>query len=229
LHLLPGALAVLFASLVGPLIILAELPLLLLPSLWAVCVLIPVELGYLLVQGKQRNGRFSLNGIVCYRTPMPVRTYVFLIPVLLVWGVVAFLLGQPSEAYLSNSIFSWMPSWFHTMFTIDTTRAHDPTIARLAVMLYLVTNPATAFVEELYFRGYLLPRIEHLKGWAPFTSTVLFSLQHFFSPWQNLGRILAFLPIAYAVTWKKNIAISIITHCALNVLSGILLLLTLYR
>jgi len=228
LHLLPGGLNVLFACLVGPLIIRAGLPLLLLPSLWAVCVLIPLELGYLLVQGKRRNGRFSLNGIVQYRTPMPVRTYVLLVPVLFAWGILGFLLGQPSETYLSSTIFSWMPNWFHTMFVIDSTGARGTTMAWLAVVLFLVTNPAAAFVEELYFRGYLLPRMTHLNGWAPIVSTGLFSLQHFFSPWQNLGRILAFLPIAYTVVWKKNIAISIITHCTLNVLSATLLLLALF-
>ena len=71
------------------------------------------------------------------------------------------------------------------------------------VVLYMLTDPAAAFVEELYFRGYLLPRIAHTKGWAPLISTVLFSLQHLFSPWQNLGRILAFLPIAYTVACKR--------------------------
>jgi uncharacterized protein len=228
LHLLPGGLNVLFACLVGPLIIWAKLPLLLLPSMWAFCVLIPVELGYLLIQGKRRNGRLSLEGIVQYRTPMSVRSYVFLVPVLFIWGILGFLMGQPSEAYLSTTLFAWMPGWFHTMFAIDTSGARGPAIARLAVVLFLVSNPAAAYVEELYFRGYLLPRIAHLNGWAPLINTVLFSAQHFFSPWQNLGRILAFLPIAYAVAWKKNIAISIIVHCTLNVLSAILLLLTLF-
>ena len=229
LHLLPGALIVIFASIVGPLIARAGLPLLLVPSLWAICVLIPVELGYLLVQGKRRNGRLSLDGIVVYRERMPARTYVLLIPALLIWGVLGFLVGQPTEPYLNATVFSWVPGWFQAMFGIDAAAPYGPAIAWLAVVLYLITNPAAAFVEELYFRGYLLPRIAHLRGWAPLVSAVLFSLQHFFSPWQNLGRILAFLPIAYAVAWKKNIAISIIAHCTLNVISASLLLLALSR
>ena len=93
-------------------------------------------------------------------------------------------------------------------------------------------HAAAAFVEELYFRGYLLPRIAYLRGWAPLINTVLFSFQHLFSPWGNLGRILAFLPIGYTVFWKKNIYIGIIVHCTLDLLEAVILLvplLLLYR
>ena len=44
-------------------------------------------------------------------------------------------------------------------------------------------------VEEMYFHGYLLPRISRLGAWAPLVNTVLFSLYHFFTPWLNVGRI----------------------------------------
>jgi membrane protease YdiL (CAAX protease family) len=44
-------------------------------------------------------------------------------------------------------------------------------------------------VEEMYFRGYLLPRISRLGAWAPLVNTVLFSLYHLFTPWLNVGRI----------------------------------------
>src|SRR5947209_16534842 len=84
LHLLPGVLIVLFAIIVGPMVISAGLPLLLIPSLWVLCVLIPFELGYLLYQGKRRNGRLSLHGIVLYRESVSVKLYVLLIPALLV-------------------------------------------------------------------------------------------------------------------------------------------------
>jgi membrane protease YdiL (CAAX protease family) len=229
LHLLPGVLIVLFALIVGPLVISAGLPLLLVPSLWVLCVLIPFEVGYLLYQGKKRNGRFSLRGIILYREPMPVKAYLLLIPPLIVWGVIAFLITQPTQSSLIKTLFFWMPSWFLSLFTVSNTGGHPQTVLLLAVLLYMFTNPAAAFVEELYFRGYLLPRMAYLRGWAPLLNTVLFSLQHLFSPWQNPGRILAFLPVAYTVAWKKNIVVAIITHCLLDALSASLLLVMLYR
>ena len=55
-------------------------------------------------------------------------------------------------------------------------------------------------VEELYFRGYLLPRMEWMGRWAPLVNVSLFSLYHFWSPWQIVGRILGFGPTVYAVS-----------------------------
>jgi hypothetical protein len=73
-------------------------------------------------------------------------------------------------------------------------------------------------VEELYFRGYLLPRIPASRTWAPLVNVILFSLYHFFTPWQNALRIVALVPLVYAVSWKRNIYLSIFTHCLLNTL-----------
>ena len=77
-------------------------------------------------------------------------------------------------------------------------------------------------VEELYFRGYLLPRMEWMGRWAPLVNVSLFSLYHFWSPWQMLGRILALAPTVYAVRWKENIYLGMVVHCTLNTLGIVL-------
>jgi hypothetical protein len=46
------------------------------PSIFALLlafafILVPVELGYLLYQGKKKTGRFTLQGIISYRNPIP--------------------------------------------------------------------------------------------------------------------------------------------------------------
>jgi membrane protease YdiL (CAAX protease family) len=75
-------------------------------------------------------------------------------------------------------------------------------------------------VEELYFRGYLLPRLARYGWWAPAINTVLFSLYHFFTPWQNLTRILALLPMVYAVWGRRDIRIGLGAHVMLNLASS---------
>jgi hypothetical protein len=45
---------------------------------------------------------------------------------------------------------------------------------------------------------------------------VLFSLYHFFTPWQLVGRILVLLPMVYAVWWRRNIYIGMVVHCLGN-------------
>ncbi len=230
LHLLPGILIVLFAVAAGFIASKVGLPLLLIPSLWVLLVLIPFELGYLLVQGKKRNGKLSLQGIVLYREPAPLKSYLLLIPALVVWAIIAFLVIAPgAQTFLFDTLFFWVPSWFVALFAPVSTNGHPPTTLVVTVLLYLLMNPAAALVEELYFRGYLLPRIAYLKGWAPLVNTMLFCLYHLHSPWQLPGRLLGFLPVAYAVSWKKNISIGIITHCLLDLLSAVALLVMLYH
>lgn len=79
--------------------------------------------------------------------------------------------------------------------------------------------------EELYFRGYLLPRISRFGALAPVINVVLFSLYHFFTPWRNLGRILGLLPMVYTVWWKRDIRIGIAVHVLGNLLSMLSVLL----
>ena len=68
-------------------------------------------------------------------------------------------------------------------------------------------------VEELYFRGYLLPR---MKGkFAILFQSFLFAAYHFFSPWMIIAITLGFLPILFGVK-KKNIYVGIIAHILCN-------------
>ncbi|MFN2272167.1 MAG: lysostaphin resistance A-like protein, partial [Anaerolineae bacterium] len=76
-------------------------------------------------------------------------------------------------------------------------------------------------VEEMYFRGYLLPRLSRFGAWAPLINTLLFSLYHFFTPWQNVTRIIALIPMVYVGWWKKNIYLGMIVHCLANTFSAI--------
>lgn len=88
----------------------------------------------------------------------------------------------------------------------------------------VVNGIAGPVVEEMYFRGYLLPRISRLGAWAPLVNTVFFSPYHFFTPWLNVGRIIGLLPMVYAAWWKRSIYVSMAVHVLGNVISMLLLL-----
>jgi uncharacterized protein len=82
----------------------------------------------------------------------------------------------------------------------------------------LVINGLVApTIEELYFRGHLLPRISRFGWWAPLINVILFSFYHFWMPWGFFSRLLLMLPLAYIAQWKKNVLLTIIAHCAINI------------
>jgi CAAX protease family protein len=190
-------------------------------------VLVPSELGYLLLQGKKLNGHYSLKGIVLFRDRIPLWQFFLFIPLLLVWCVFCFgVLSSKLDPILLDSLFKWMPGWF---FVGDLSH-YSRTVLFIAVVLGFIFNGFLGpVVEEMYFRGFLLPRLGHIGVWGPLLNVVLFSLYHFFSPWQNLTRIIALLPYVYAVWWKRNIYIGIFTHCALNIIGMVMLLLAILK
>jgi CAAX protease family protein len=80
----------------------------------------------------------------------------------------------------------------------------------------LALNVVVPWVEELYVRGSLLPRMQRLGPWAPLVNTALFSLYHVWLPWEFFGRLAALLPAVYIVWWNRDIRVSIWVHILLN-------------
>jgi uncharacterized protein len=80
----------------------------------------------------------------------------------------------------------------------------------------IIAGFAGPIVEEFYFRGYLLPRLDQFGRTAPLVHAVLFSLYHFWTPWQNPSRIALSWAMAQ-VTWKtRSIYPAMLAHCVLN-------------
>ncbi len=218
LHLFPGGLITAFFFLAAPALIRAGFPPLLPFYLAILLILIPFELGFLFYQGKKRNGRYSLDDIVLYREHAPIRQMIFLIIVLFLWSGITFTLLPKFDTFLAETFFAWFPIWSFPANLLGNISQYSQAALTVTIVAgFLLNGIAGPVVEELYFRGYLLPRIPSSKGWAPFINVLLFSLYHFFSPWQNLTRILAFLPLSSVVAWKRNIYISMCAHCLLNV------------
>ncbi len=215
-HLLPGVLITSAFVLLGPWLRINHLPPLLALLIPILIVLIPFELGLIIFLGFRQNKKLSLKGIVLNRKSLPLKDYLLLIPFLLIWSVMIFTLLKNFDQAIMSNFFSWLPDWFQIgQFNSGD---YSQTILTTTFILFLLLNGfAGPIVEELYFRGFLLPRMEYLKGWAPLVNVLLFSLYHFFSPWQFFTRILAFYPLAYVVRWKNNIYLSMVTHGLLNI------------
>lgn len=181
---------------------------------------IPVQLGILLIKGWQRNGRLSLEGVVRYRQPVPWWQYLVFVPLLAGWSLVALaLISPPVERVLIRTVFAWFPVGLAS--PADPGQFVNQPAVRTLLVIHLLTNGLFGpLVEELYFRGYLLPRISRFGAWSAVLNAVLFSLYHFFTPWQNVGRIIALIPLVYVVYRRRSIYIGVGTHILLNVVGA---------
>jgi membrane protease YdiL (CAAX protease family) len=173
--------------------------------------LIPFELGVLLYQGKKRNNRISRQGIVMYRRPIPIWQYFLWAPILFgVIGIV-FTVMKPVDNFLQTNLFSMIPllenglSGGYSRETLMITYG-------LIIIFVAFVGP---LVEELYFRGFLLPRMNYAGKWALLLHCFLFALYHTWSPWFIITRTIGFLPIAYA-SKRGNLYLAIVLHIMCN-------------
>lgn len=231
LHLLPGLLVVLFYMITAPIAVKSGFPSLFALLIGILVIIVPFELGLLFYEGKKKNGRFSLKGIVLNREKMPVWQYfIFVLVIVAVGDVGLSLVSRMLDGIIIEKFFAWVPKWFYITDFINNVSHYSKTSLIITWILgVLLSGIVGPVVEEMYFRGYLLPRISRLGGWAPFISTLLFSLYHFHTPWQNIDRIISLLPLTYSVWWKRNIYISMIAHCIMNVAGMVGLITIIFR
>lgn len=214
LFLIPGALMTVAFVVLVPAVGAVGLPPITALLIAIVGVLVPIELGVVLWAAREADGG---DLVIPYRQSLPIRTWLWLVPVLIVAAFLGFGLHQAIEPALIDRLFGWLPDWFVTPISMDALGDFSATAWTVTLVAFLVVNGLLGpIVEEVYFRGYLLPRMEWMGAWAPLVNVSLFSLYHFWSPWQLVARILGFGPTVYAVRWKRNVYLGMVVHCSLN-------------
>jgi membrane protease YdiL (CAAX protease family) len=211
LHLLPGILVGCFYFLARQPVANMGYPSIVALMLAYAFILIPVELGFLLYQGKKKTGRFTLRGIISYRNSIPWWQYLVWVLIISIATGAIFTLLKPVDAFLQERAFFWMPD---INYGLDGDYSRTILIVTYSMYLVLVVF-LSPLVEELYFRGYLLPRVN--GKFATLFHSFLFAAQHVLTPWRLITRTLALLPLVYGVK-KKNIYIGIIVHILVNLL-----------
>jgi membrane protease YdiL (CAAX protease family) len=215
LHLLPGALTAAAFYLLGPVAMRAGYPPIAAGVLAAAVFVVGGELGWLLRQAHRRTGTWSVTAVLPFR-PGPFTWRKGLLVVgLFAWAFAVSALGIGVS--MKDSFFSWMPEWAldpipDTYATTGSSTAGVVTAIGFLVIL-VILGP---FVEELYFRGYLMPRIGRFGAWAALINVSLFAAYHLWKPWDTINLILVLGPTVYAVWRLKDIRVGIALHISLN-------------
>lgn len=213
LHLAPGianmaAILLGFATLWNP-----SLPPELIYGVFAnVFVLIPAQLGYLYYLAKKRqNPGFSLEGIVVYNRKISWPRYFIWVPAILAPTAVIFLTLEPITNWLESSFVG-----VNIFARYESTGVSD--VAGIVLIAHIALSGIfVPITEELYFRGYLLPRMpERFGRLKPVAHSLLFSIYHFDTPWMIPVRTLGILPLIYTTIHTRNVRPAIFAHCLVN-------------
>ncbi|MBN2499254.1 MAG: CPBP family intramembrane metalloprotease [Anaerolineales bacterium] len=225
LHILPGALVTLGFILFKPLLDASGYPPLFAFLLAILFVDLPVMWGILLYEGWKKNGRLSLDGVVLFRDKLTWKRFLLVFIGAFVVAYLLIMLAAPLTNILTTSVFSRLPEW---MF-LEEQSQYQAYAKNVLIMVFtfqlVLTGVVLPWTEELYFRGYLLPRITRYGKWVPLIGGVLFGLYH---SWQMFGFFSVFLlgvVLGYVVWKTRDIRLSISLHVAANAFARLAFLL----
>jgi membrane protease YdiL (CAAX protease family) len=216
LHLFPGIIILLIALVFSNPIIGINLPLYLSLILSIILGLIPTELAIIIFFA--RKTKQKIKDVILFNEKIPFKKSLPSIIVSSAIAIIGLVVLPNIESQLWGHTFDFIPDWFK----IDNLNIAEMKYLKLTLVLNLLFNGFFGpLVEEVYFRGFLLPRMKVFGKLAPLINVILFSLYHFTTPWAIISRILATTPLVYSVWANEKIKIGIIVHCALNIFSGI--------
>ena len=222
-HILPGVFILILFVITAPPAMRAGLPPLV-AVLGSATVGLAFQLWHLLHEGKKRNGKWSLTGIIQYNESMPLRQYFVLVPLFLVPTFIIGILTDPIGKALLN-LMPWLPEWFemrNASLLIQYPR--NVLVLTYLLLVFPINGIAAPVIEELYFRGYLMPRLSRFGRWTPVLAAALFTLYHFWQPYYWFTQFIFYLPVVYGVWRMRNVKLGIIVHAALNTIGGLLTL-----
>lgn len=179
--------------------------------------LVPIEIGTILLWSTRSIGEASLSTATAYGRRGTVVDYVVL-PILLFvcWGLLSVAVA-PVSLYLETHLSGWLPVWATQEALMNGLAGSSSTQRSITLAVAaLLSGFVAPVVEELYFRGFLLPRMARWGWMAPVANSLLFAVYHFYFPGNVPGIFVAFVPVSYVVMVRKNWRIGLVVHSLFN-------------
>ena len=200
-----------------------NIPYILLFCILGTVILVPMELGIIMVASKKEYGTYSLKS--AFKGQEKLALWKIVLIAFVFFGIAGLLSAfiAPIEnqlfAGMRSSVLNNLPMGFDWK-DLEHLKSFSRPILIFTCIYYAVFNVLIGpITEELFFRGYLTSHYKKQSSFTPILIAALFSLYHFWLPFNNIFRILAFAPVAYVAYKKKNIYISICFHCICNLFS----------
>ena len=198
------------------------------PHILLFCILgtftvVPIELGIILFASKKEIGKLSLKSAFAGQQKMPVwKIVLFAFLLFSLAGLLSITVAPLENNILSpvrQAVLNRLPvgfDWQNTGYI----KTYPKSILIITCVYYGIFNVILGPVtEELFFRGYLTSHYKKQNSLTPILIVILFSLYHFWLPFNNVFRILVFGSAAFITYKKKNIYISMCFHCMCNLFS----------
>lgn len=175
---------------------------------------VPVSWVIMIHHVRKEAGRFSLADAFPWRDPVPWWQFLVIgVPLIVFSMFMVAGIGPQVETALLHGFFGWVPEWF--------VMRPDPTmfnglprglLISLWALMFFGMVIAGGITQEVYSRGFLLPRTQQLGLLAPAYNALYFAMLHTIAPWAWPVFFLMTVPWAYMVWWRRSIKIGLFIH-----------------
>jgi hypothetical protein len=189
-------------------------------------VIVPLELGCLAIVARRTTGSWSPLAATAYRSRLPparLLTMAFGLAIWFLFTLIAWI--SLLEGWAIDLLSPWVPGSI-LQFAQTNGGGDLPSagvVAAFLIIAFVFNGLVGPITEELYFRGYLLPRIDRYGVWAPVLNTLLFSIYHVWTPWRWPQIAAGFLPLALAAWRTRSIYVSMTAHVIINIVFLVML------
>ncbi len=189
-------------------------------------VIVPLELGCLAIVAHRTTGSWSPLAATDYRSKLPLRRLLPMAIGLAIWFIFTLIAWIALlEGWVIDRLSPWVPDSI-LQFAQMSAEGDLPSagvIAALLIIAFVFNGLVGPITEELYFRGYLLPRVDRYGIWAPVLNTLLFSIYHVWTPWRWPQIAVGFLPLTLAAWRTRSIYVSMTAHVIVNIVFLVML------
>lgn len=216
-HLYPGIIITIVFVFLTPAVVHRGYP----PQMGALLAIVIAALPLFILHLRSARRRENRTGILqlnLFTNRLPGWKLAAYVAGLVVLSFAIWTATEPLNRVITEKFLGFLPDWF----TVQDFAGYSKTVILQTLFVNLLVNGVLApLVEEYYFRGYLLARMQTWGRSAFLVNGILFSLYHFWQPQIWLTLILAMTPLAW-VTWKtRDLRVAIYTHCLLNLLGAL--------
>lgn len=198
-------------------------------------LLIFVIVGILLIKSESKKLNISFSERLCLKK-IDVKQWLISLGIMILGIIVSFMVTPLIEPFINITglnIPDYMPFWLDP--SIDPIVTDMEILSPgypikgnyLLVVFMAITLLLNILAEEIYFRAWLLPKMQSLGKWSWVANGVLFALYHTFQLWLFPMLVVVSLTTALVVYLSKSLWPAFAMHIVANfliVIVGILIL-----
>jgi len=185
---------------------------------------IPVSWWLMVRETRRESGTFSVRAAFPWLRPIPLWQYLVIgLPMIAISIAIIAGLGPIVSGGIRDALPLNVPSWFLLEPDPEAfAQLSQPVLVSMWLTMLLIFAGVGGVTQELYARGFLLPRTAHWGPWAPAFNALLFGVFHLGSPWSWPVFALLALPWAYAVWWKRSAKIGLFAHVGMLLMQSLM-------